>query len=156
MADLLREIVDGALPNVWLGATAENQARYDERVRSLGELAAAGWRTWWSFEPLLSAIDMRLRRGGGGVPADWAVGGGESGGVKARPCDVAWIRSIVQQCKAAGVPCYVKQLGANPLDDDAFKHDWPFPPRDRAGADPCEWPEDLRVRQLPEVVRAEG
>jgi hypothetical protein len=46
---------------------------------------------------------------------DWVICGGESG-PGARPCDLAWIRSIVEQCKAAGVPCFVKQLGARPID----------------------------------------
>ena len=45
----------------------------------------------------------------------WAIVGGESG-PGARPCDVAWIRSVVAQCKAAAVPCFVKQLGSRPTD----------------------------------------
>jgi len=82
---------------------------------------------------------------------DWVIVGGESG-PGARPCDVAWVRSIVAQCKAAGTKCFVKQLGANPTG-------WKFPNlpdaevaplRDRKGADASEWPEDLRVRELPE------
>ncbi len=104
------------LRNVLLGATAEDQERDDERVVALSALARLGWRTWWSLEPLLSPIDMRL--GGNSLP-DYAphrpvpppklvLIGGESG-PHARPADVAWIRSIVEQCKAAGVPAYMKQ-----------------------------------------------
>ena len=26
-----------------------------------------------------------------------------------RPCNVAWIRSIAEQCRAAGIPCFIKQ-----------------------------------------------
>jgi hypothetical protein len=40
--------------------------------------------------------------------------------------DLAWVRSIVAQCKAAGVACFVKQLGARPIDYDlksAMKND---------------------------------
>lgn len=37
-----------------------------------------------------------------------AIVGGESG-PGARPCDVAWVRSIVRQCREAGVACFVKQ-----------------------------------------------
>ncbi len=44
---------------------------------------------------------------------DWVIVGGESG-PGARPCDVGWIRDIVQQCRAASVPVFVKQLGAKP------------------------------------------
>src|SRR5690606_18903432 len=48
----------------------------------------------------------------------WVIVGGESG-PNARPCDVAWIRSIVEQCKAAGVPVFVKQLGSDAVFDKA-------------------------------------
>jgi len=43
----------------------------------------------------------------------WVVVGGESG-PKARRFDVQWARSIVSQCKAAGVPVFVKQIGSEP------------------------------------------
>ena len=45
---------------------------------------------------------------------DWVIVGGESG-PGARPCDLEWIRGIVRQCQAAGVPAFVKQLGAQPV-----------------------------------------
>src|SRR5690606_26980225 len=125
---------------------------------------------------------------------DWVIVGGESG-PGARPCDIEWILSIVQQCKRAAVPVFVKQLGAFVVDRDdvGFEADrsvwaegpdagqptdpraWPRPVdvefdihgfreeyqgapvrvhlRDRKGGDPSEWPEDLRVRQWPEVKR---
>ena len=47
-----------------------------------------------------------------GPVLDWVIVGGESG-PSARPCDVAWIRSIIEQCREAGVACFVKQLGSN-------------------------------------------
>jgi protein gp37 len=109
----------------------------------------------------------------------WVIAGGESG-PGARPCDVAWIRSIVEQCKAAGVAAFVKQLGARPHGSDAMKahadrNQRLATPRhgpatqqdaddlheliaaagmrlsDRKGGDPSEWPSDLRVREFPEV-----
>ena len=92
---------------------------------------------------------------------DWVIVGGESG-PKARPCDVQWIRTIVEQCRNAGVPCFVKQLGANALDADGsmhgryqaggIRHDFPKLTHSKGG-DPSEWPENLRVRQWPEVAR---
>jgi protein gp37 len=76
--------------------------------------------------------------------------GGESG-PRARPCHVEWIRSVVRQCKAADVPVFVKQLGANAREGEpgplGTTAEWLT--KDRAGADPSEWPEDLRVRQWP-------
>jgi protein gp37 len=87
--------------------------------------------------------------------------GGESG-PGARPCDVAWIRSIVEQCRAAGVPAFCKQLGADPCEAIPGKEETravnaPFMGggwshltlRDRKGGDLDEWPEDLRVREFP-------
>ena len=55
---------------------------------------------------------------GAEIGINWVIAGGESG-PDARPCDVAWIRSLIQQCEAAGVPCFVKQLGAKPIDNDS-------------------------------------
>lgn len=84
-----------------------------------------------------------------GPTLDWVIVGGESG-PKARPCDIGWVRSIVTQCKAAGVPCFVKQLGANPhyTNHQGDMHACgPF--RDPKGGDWNEWPEDLRVREWP-------
>ncbi len=87
---------------------------------------------------------------------DLVIVGGESG-PNARPCDVAWIRSVVEQCKAAGVACFVKQLGARPysLAGDSLCADGEPPVgtflalRQRAGSDPSEWPDDIRVQEWP-------
>jgi hypothetical protein len=66
------------------------------------------------------------------------------------------IRSIVAQCAAAGVACFVKQLGAQPIidvrDDRAISGWRKRALTDRKGGDWSEWPEDLRVRQFPEVA----
>src|SRR3990167_5349220 len=78
---------------------------------------------------------------------DWLIVGGESG-PHARPCNLAWIRSAVAQCRAAGVPVFVKQLGgADGPDSVTVVSGMRY--RDRAGADPSEGPEDLRVREWP-------
>ncbi len=138
------------LPNVWLGVSVENQATADERIPLLLQTPAAV--RFLSCEPLLSDIWL----GGCLVGArdrdvypqgvDWVIVGGESG-PKARPCHITWVRSILDQCQAVGVPCFVKQLGANvPLDaTGVFQRKL----RDRKGGDIAEWPEDLRVRQYP-------
>ena len=87
----------------------------------------------------------------------WVIVGGESG-PGARPFDLAWARSIVAQCKAAGVPVFVKQLGARAETDlmrDLNGHDARGSRRlvfhSKDGGDMSEWPEDLRVRQFPKV-----
>jgi len=75
---------------------------------------------------------------------DWAVVGGESG-PGARPFNVEWARSIIAQCRTAAIPCFVKQLGAFPIDKFGLHPKL----RDRKGGDPTEWSEDLRVREYP-------
>ena len=174
----------GPLANVWPGVSCENQKTADERIPLLLQTPAAV--RFVSAEPLLEQIGLRSGddfsdRGHGrrwlgtslnaarsrGV--DWVIVGGESG-PGARPCDLEWIRSIVEQCDLASVPCFVKQLGAKPYEghwehdyccDRAHEHpgqhplhvDGPDgiarPLRDRKGGDPEEWSEDLRVREFP-------
>lgn len=83
---------------------------------------------------------------------DWVIVGGESG-PGARPFNIQWARDVIAQCKAAGVACFVKQLGANA---QTFCEDHGVPHRlecltDRKGGDMSEWPEDLRVREFPKI-----
>jgi protein gp37 len=74
---------------------------------------------------------------------DWVIVGGESGR-NARPMQIEWADSLVAQCKAVGVSCFVKQLGASPLSDG-----YHLELRDRKGGDQTEWPESLCVREFP-------
>lgn len=148
---------DWPLPNVWLGVSVENQPMYDKRIGDL--LRAPAVVRFLSVEPMLGQIDMRM--GGSSIPdyaphnplpqVDWVILGGESG-PGARPFDLAWARSIVQQCKTAGVPCFMKQVGSRP--DGWWTNE--LGPRFNAhsltskkGGDPVEWPEDLRIREFP-------
>ncbi len=113
------------LPNVWLGASAEDQARLDERVPHLIRCPAAV--RFLSVEPLLEELDlwapirdMKDRDtepdpGGDGRYLHWVIVGGESG-PRARACEVGWIRGVVRQCRAAKCPVFVKQLGAGAYD----------------------------------------
>jgi protein gp37 len=150
------------LPNVWLGTTVESQAMADKRIPLLIRTPAAS--RFLSCEPLLEEIYLELGRPRffGDYPAtlpDWVIIGGESG-PKARPCQIDWIRSLVQQCRAAGVAPFVKQLGelsverAKITSFDGIERDptglIPTPGiRDRKGGNIDEWPEDLRVREFP-------
>jgi protein gp37 len=140
-------------PNVWLGTTVENAAARS-RLLALTSVPAALY--FASIEPLISDVGnlgLGCADHVGNIPLDWVIVGGESG-QRARPCDVEWIRSIVAQCQAAGVPVFVKQLGANSGRVDEDGHQWLVQHlRDRKGGDPSEWPEDLRIREFPEVSR---
>lgn len=92
-----------------------------------------------------------------GPAIGWVIVGGESG-PGARPCDVEWIRSIVRQCRDAGVPAFVKQLGSWAYDSrfmsPATRHaaNCATGIHNRKGGDPAEWPADLRVREFPSSV----
>lgn len=114
-------------PNVWLGTSVENQATAEERIPHLMRTPAVV--RWLSCEPLLGPVDLERafavidgngepsgpRTNPDGTPAiAWCVCGGESG-PKARPFDLVWARSIVKQCREAGVAVWVKQLGAKPV-----------------------------------------
>ena len=177
------------LPNVWLGVSCEDQTRADERIPDL--LATPAAVRFVSAEPLLGPIDfsrhIEIRMPSLYSPVevnlDWIIVGGESG-PGSRPFDLAWGRSIIGQCQAAGVPVFMKQLGAQPLETmgSTMRHDDPndielmmekamtSPPpkgwtrihdgrktslyryhrlKNKKGGDPLEWPEDLRVRQMP-------
>lgn len=89
------------LPNVWLGVSAEDQVRYDERSRDLRLTPAAVH--FFSFEPLLGQIVADYL-------GEWAIVGGESG-PSARPMHPDWALSLRDQCAAAGVPFFFKQWG---------------------------------------------
>ena len=142
-----RSWTENTPPNVWLGASVENRAEVG-RIDVLRRVTAAV--RFLSVEPLLEDLG-RLDLSG----IDWCIVGGESGG-GARPMNVEWARSLVRQCRAAGVKVFVKQLGANPtqLDvggtfDRAFVRTTQLRLRDRKGGDMDEFPADLRVREFP-------
>jgi protein gp37 len=118
------------LPNVWLGVSAEDQTRADERIPDL--LATPAAVRFVSAEPLLGPIDFesvlkRLRRLrlhpvkpdktidtsfvlNSRIQLDWIISGGESGH-GARPMHPEWVRSIRDQCQASGTAFFFKQWG---------------------------------------------
>jgi len=143
------------LPDVWLGVSAENQARADERIPILLSIPAA--KRFVSCEPLLSPIDLTHIQQGetwtenaltgevwGAFPGghdqfdhhlDWVITGGETG-PGARPMEEDWARSLVRQCRAANVAFFMKQGSqANWRDFKNF----------------ASFPEDLRVREFPDA-----
>lgn len=121
-------------PNIWLGATCENQARADERIPILLQIPAAV--RFVSVEPMLGPVDLtRIDIGGnvwinsltgdcksyhpyGGMwktsesknKLDWVICGGETG-PGARPMHPDWVRSLRDQCVTAGVPFFFKSWG---------------------------------------------
>lgn len=99
------------LPNVWGGVTAENQYHLEQRAADLLRTNFA--HHWISFEPLLERVNAVpiLTAEVDGRRIGWAVIGCESGHPKARrPMLVDWARDLIQQCKQAEVPVYLKQM----------------------------------------------
>lgn len=92
------------LPNVWLGATVENQAAADTRIPEL--LGCPARVRFLSCEPLLGPIKLDLPAG-----INWVIAGGESG-PGARPTHPDWVRGLRDQCRAAGVPFFFKSWGS--------------------------------------------
>lgn len=130
-------------PNVWLGTSVEDR-KATSRIDVLRKIPAA--IRFLSIEPLiedLGPIDL--------TGIHWVIIGGESG-PGSRPCSVMWFRSIVDQCKAAGVAVFVKQLGASPLLGTAAAALGVIGLRDKKGGDMAEWPEDLRIREFPRIT----
>lgn len=143
----------GVLPNVWLGVSVENQPCADERIEELRQTPAAV--RFLSMEPLLEMVDINrwlwpdLSKKQWFWPhLSWVIVGGESG-PGARPFHMEWAGKIGEDCQEAGVPVFVKQVGAKPYyDGDLVKG------LGRKGNDPSLWPEALRVRQMPDRVAA--
>lgn len=168
------------LPNVWMGVSVEDQKTADERIPLLLQTPAAV--RFVSYEPALGPVDFGKAipcgyycddkighvdhpfwTHGRKAPIDWIIIGGESGR-KARPFDIEWARLPIEQCAAAGVACFMKQVGAFPvLLGDVGMNDgwatveahpcldgWSIKLADRKGGDPSEWPQWMRVRQFPQ------
>lgn len=123
------------LNNVWLGVSAEDQQRADERVPDLLETPAAV--RFVSAEPLLGpiefadvhdSIDSLKRRSGARL--DWIIVGGESG-PGARPMHPDWVRNIRDACAAAGTAFFFKQWGTWSAFYDRYRDDpdWRLVPK---------------------------
>ena len=151
------------LPNVWLGVSASTQADLDLQVPPLLGCPAAVRVV--SLEPLLGAVDLtRYLYATGASISTWrypsgriercsGIGGqmicskpaneiglvivGCESGPHRRPFELDWARSIRDQCEAARVPIFLKQLIVN----------------GKVSHEPSEWPVDLQgLQNFPKVV----
>lgn len=119
---------------VRLGVTCENQAMADKRLPIL--LNSYQGNTFISYEPALGPL--RLKGWDGTYQRNylplttWVICGGESG-AGCRPMDIEWARDVRDQCRQAGVPFFMKQLGGFP-DKRHIVENWPL---------------DLQIQQFP-------
>jgi len=90
-------------PHVWLGVSAEDQERADERIPSLLKVPAAV--RFVSVEPMLGPVNLSSYLHCG---ISWCIIGAESG-PNHRPMSEDWVRGLIAQCKQAKVPVFYKQ-----------------------------------------------
>ena len=133
---------DGVRANVWIGATICNQEEADRDIPKLLKVPAA--KHFLSIEPMLGPVDIERFLsplcesgsvpgpygggktcprcdGAGNCPSlDWVICGGETG-KHARPMHPSWVRSLRDQCVAAGTAFWFKQWGGF-LPDECCTH----------------------------------
>lgn len=100
-------------PNIWIGVTAENQERANQRIPMLLQYPAS--IKFVSCEPLLGFVNLsewlnHRSKKSNSMGIDWVIVGGESG-FHARPLHPSWVHNIRDQCAAAKVPFHFKQWG---------------------------------------------
>lgn len=114
-------------PNVWMGASVGVKSTIP-RIDVLRHIHARV--RFLSLEPLLEDLGQLNLNG-----IHWVIVGGESGH-GCRPMKLEWARSIQEQCQAAGVAFFMKQLGGAV---------------DKGGSLESI-PADLRIREFPKGV----
>jgi protein gp37 len=121
------------LANVWLGTSAEDQRRADERLPILLDTPAS--IHFVSCEPLLGPVDLTAYL----VGLRWVIDGGESGPGR-RLAQPDWFRSIRDQCRSADIAYFHKQgnsvrPGEDRLLDDELWEQFPTVGRRSGEAD---------------------
>jgi protein gp37 len=97
-------------PKLWLGFSAEDQEWFARRWADMRRLADAGWFVFVSIAPMIGPVTL---------PSDflalgkctWVIVAGEQGPHKAcRDMDPDWARALRDQCRASGIPFFMKQM----------------------------------------------
>ncbi|MEP2668866.1 MAG: DUF5131 family protein [Cyclobacteriaceae bacterium] len=152
--DNLPKFWDELRGHVWLGTSIGSPTGL-QRAFELLKARKVADTLFLSLEPLHQKLDFKDLHDPASISGDdqfeilrkfdWVIIGGESGNesgpYRYRPCQLDWIETIVEQCMEAKVPVYVKQLGTYLSGQLGLKH--------RHGEDIEEWPEHLRIRQMP-------
>lgn len=106
------------LPNLWFGTTVWDQESADRNIPILLQIPAAV--RWVSYEPALGGVDFNkiphpLRHPKCDFPIyvsiaglDWIVLGQETG-PRARPANAEWFNKVIEDCKRAHRPVWVKK-----------------------------------------------
>jgi protein gp37 len=124
--------------NLWVGTSITDKLTV-ARIPHLLRVGDENTLRFLSVEPQVEEIDFTRW-----LPQlDWIIQGGESG-KEARPFHLAWARRLLADCRKSNVPFFLKQLGRVVVDDGRTMR-----LRDPHGGEWAEWPEDLRVREMP-------
>lgn len=117
--------------NIWPGTTITMQKTvFRAKFLTFGKVR------WVSIEPIWEKIDLSSII----ENLNWVIVGGESG-IDPTDCKIEFIENVIEQCTAAGVPVFVKQLGTVLAKKMNLK--------DFSGGNWEEWPDHLRYRQMP-------
>jgi protein gp37 len=127
--------------NLWVGTSITTQ-KSASRLNYLTDIPAR--IRFVSIEPQWEPIDLTdwMHK------IHWGIGGGQSG-AEAKPYNLNWARQLILQFASFDIPYFQKQLGAGPV--NAF--DVAIKLKDSHGGEWSEWPNDLKVRQFPNVAK---
>ena len=117
-------VTEYAGPYLWHGTDCTEIAPTGTVKRPIGKLHCEGR---WAAESYH-------------YPIGWVIVGGESG-PGARATELDWVEDLVDQCRRAQVPVFVKQLGSQWARDNGSG--------DRKGGQPDDWPSRLAIREYP-------
>jgi len=127
-------------PHVGIISSVVTQAECDRDEPKLLDAKARHEIAWvgLSIEPQLERVIPKRAEG-----LDWVISGGESdqGGALGREYSEDWAVDLIEWGELHSVAIFEKQLGSYWARQRRA--------RDRAGADPAEWPRDLHVREMP-------
>lgn len=135
-------------PNVWPGVSVTTHRTFP-RIETLRRRVVGGGPRWVSWSPMWEAPGnlflralMDDRRVGPQAPIEWVVLEGESGNRDGAPVpELGWFVSAIGDARQAGAAAFVKQLGTSIAIKIGLS--------DAHGRKMEEWPEFVRVREMP-------
>ena len=127
----MKEATGVPLPSLWLGTSISTPGDL-HKIHYLKHCPAS--KRFLSIEPLLANMGLEPHICDKLIH-QVIIGAESKGAYPGRECKIEWVRSIVTQCKDAGVPVHVKQLH---IDGKLIKK-------------VTDFPSDLQIQQYPEL-----